>query len=716
MTQPNSSPNESNGWYRVESLRPRLRPHVHLRAHSYRGQRWYVLQDPASGASQRLTPAAYALVGRMDGNARLDEIHRSTLEALGDAAPTQDEAIRVLGNLHRADILQTDIPPDISELFSRSLRTTPTGLKRLLHPFMIRVPMLDPDAWLERWQFLVRPLFSKVTAVFVAVCLTLTALFGMLNASSLASDARSLVGDPRSWLALIVAYIGLKVLHELGHAFSARTFGAEVHEMGITLLFFVPVPYVDTSGAGAFSEKHRRIVVSIAGIVVEGMAAGLALLVWCLAEPGFAKAFCAQLFFLGTASTLLFNGNPLLRYDAYYVLADALEIPNLYERSRTHIRGYAERYLLGLEDVRNAVQAEGESVWLAVYGVASSLYWGLLTFSIALMLANFLPGIGTAVGLFWIAVQIGKPIVALFHFLFQSPRLAGRRKRILVATGSAALCLTSAALVVPVSHRSLADGVVWLPEQAQVRAGTAGFVTRWLAQTGSRVEKGQPVLQLDEPLANARVRALKARVEILMRTRHGAVLDRMQVVQIDEEIATVSEELRVARERLGDVILRSPSAGVLLSSVGPDLPGQFVRQGDVLGYVVEERQPTVRVAVDQGQIALIRKDTRGIEIRLGSPQAPTRVGRIIREVPAARHRLPSAVLGAQGGGDWAIDPSDSSGLTTQEPVFWVDVELESVATPRVGDRAYVRFEHESQPLSQQAGRALHSLFLRRLDL
>jgi len=652
----------------------------------------------------------------MDGQATLDEIFDATLAALGDDAPTKDEAIRVLGSLHRSDALQTDMPPDVSELFARSLRTGPAGLRRLLHPFVIRLPMLDPDPYLRRWEFLVRPLFSRTSAFITTACLVGVFVFGILNASVLTNDAATLIGDPRSWVALMVAYIGLKVFHELGHAFAARTFGAEVHEMGITLLFFVPVPYVDASRAGSFSEKHRRIIVSLAGVAVEALAAGSSLFVWWLVEPGFVRAFCAQLFFLGTASTLLFNGNPLLRYDAYYALADALEIPNLYERSHAHLRALVERHLLGLEDVRNAVQAEGESGWLAIYGVTSTLYRGILVLAIAWMLANFLPGIGTAVGLVWVTGQLGLPLIGLARFLLQSPRLAGRRSRILIATGSAALFLCAAAVLVPISNRSLTDGVVWLPEQAQIRAGTSGFVTEWLATSGSRVEKGQPILRLDEPLASSRVRALQARFEILRRTRHSAVLDRMRLVQIDEEISTVSEELRVARERLDNVVVRSPSDGVLLSATANDLPGRFVRQGDVLGYVVERRQPVIRVALDQEQMSLVRSHTEGVEVRLGSPRAPVRTGQVIREIPAARHRLPSAVLGAKGGGPWPIDPTDTKGLRTKEPVFWVDVELDHVAAPRVGDRAYVRFDHENQSLVTQLGRTLHGLFLRRIDL
>lgn len=711
-----SNPSESDSWYRVANLKPRLRAHVHLRAHSYRGRRWYVLQDPATGECQRISPAAYALVGRMNGDATLAEIFSATLLALGDEAPTQDEAIRVLGSLHRTDVLQTDIPPDVSELFARSLRTAPAGLKQLLHPFMIRIPLLDPDSWLRRWQFLVRPLFTRTAAIVAAACLLLTALLGSFNSKALASDAGAYLGDPRSWVALVLAYVVLKVLHELGHAFAARSFGADVHEMGITLLFFMPVPYVDTSSAGAFSEKSRRIAVSLAGVVVEGVAAGVALACWWLVEPGFTKSFCAQFFFLGTTSTLLFNGNPLLRYDAYYALADALEIPNLAERSRAHLRGLAERHLLGLEDVRSAIQAEGESAWLLGYGIASGIYRGLLVFAIAWMLANLLPGIGTAVGLFWIALQLGLPIVSLIGFLLRSPRLVGRRYRILVATGGAALCFGAAMIVVPIPHRSIAHGVVWLPEQSLIRTGSAGFVTRWLARPGSRVEKGQPILELAEPLANARVRALEARVEILVRTRHGAVLDPMRIVQIDEEIESVSAELRLARERLDDVILRSPTNGILLSALSEDLLGRFVRQGDVLGYVVERRRPIVRVALDQDQISLVRADTAGVEVRLGSPQAPTRVGHIVREVPTALHQLPSAVLGTRGGGPWAVDPADPRGLKTKDPVFLVDVALDHVAMPRVGDRVYVRFDHSKRPIASQLGLALHSLFLRRLDL
>jgi len=708
--------NESSSWYRVAALKPRLRPHVDLRAHSYRGRRWYILQDSATGQCQRLSLTAYALVGRMDGETSLDEIFRATLAVMSEDAPTQDEAIRVLGGLHRTDVLQSDVPPDVSELFARSHRNTPRGLSRLLSPFTIRIPLLDPDRWLARWGFLVRPLLTPAAAVAVAVLLALTAIIGVLNASELAVEAHALLGDPRSWIALILSYLVLKVLHELGHAFAARGFGGEVHELGITLLFFVPLAYVDTTCAGAFPEKGRRMAVSLAGVAIEGLVAGLGLVGWWLFEPGFARAFCAQLFFLGTTSTLLFNGNPLLRYDAYFALADALEIPNLYERSRSHLRGLAERHIVGLDDVRQSVQAEGEAFWLTSYGIASGVYRVGLVFVIAWMMATFLPKLGTAVGLTWIAIQLGLPIVSGADFLLRSPRLAGRRSRVLVAVGGGMLCLTAVAIFVPVSHRSLADGVVWLPEHAQIRAGTSGFVTHWLTPPGSRVEKGQPILQLDEPLADARVRKLRARLEMLRRSRHGAVLDRMRLVQIDEELATVEEELRVARERLDDVVLRSPSSGVLLSAEGVDLPGRFVRQGDLLGYVVEKRQPTVRVALDQEQIALIRDHTARVEVRLGSPQAPTRTAQIVREVPAASHRLPSAVLGAQGGGAWSVDPTDKKGLRTKEPVFWVDVQLERQATPRVGDRVYVRFEHEKRPLASQAGLALHSLLLRRLDL
>ena len=711
-----SNPTESSSWYRVANLKPRLRAHVRLRAHSYRGRRWYVLQDPATGECQRISPAAYALVGRMNGDATLAEIFDATLLALGDEAPTQDESIRVLGSLHRSNVLQTDMPPDVSELFVRSLRTSPAGLKQLLHPFMIRIPLLDPDSWLRRWQFIVDPLFTRRAAIVAAGCLLLTTIFGIFSAKALTTDAGRLLGDPRSWVALVLAYLVLKVLHELGHAFAARAFDAEVHEMGITLLFFMPVPYVDTSSAGAFSEKSRRIAVSLAGVAVEGIAAGMALVCWWLVEPGFAKGFCAQFFFLGTISTLLFNGNPLLRYDAYYALADTIEMPNLAERSRAHLRGLAERHLLGLEDVRNAIQAEGESAWLLGYGIASGIYRGLLVFTIAWMLANFLPGVGTAVGLLWIALQMGLPIVSLIGFLLRSPRLVGRRHRILVATGGAALCLSAALIFVPMPHRSVAEGIVWLPEQSQIRAGNAGFVVRWLTPPGSRVEEGQPILELVEPLASARVRALEARVEILVRTRHGAVLDRMRLVQVDEEMESVSAELRLARERLNEVILRSPTNGVLLSALSEDLLGRFVRQGDVLGYVVERREPIVRVALDQDQIGLVRADTVGVEVRLGSPQAPTRLGHIIREVPAALSQLPSAVLGTQGGGSWPIDPSDPKGLKTKDPVFLVDVKLDHIAMPRVGDRVYVRFDHPKSPLASQLGFALHSLFLRRLDL
>lgn len=149
----------SNSWYRVAGLKPRLRPHARLHRHRYRNEVWYLLQDRASGRVHRFTPAARTVIGAMDGERTVEQIWQLANRSLGERAPTQDEVIQLLGQLHAADLLQSDVTPDIAELFTRGEREARSRRTRAWgNPMALRVPLWDPDAFLER----MRPLIHLV--------------------------------------------------------------------------------------------------------------------------------------------------------------------------------------------------------------------------------------------------------------------------------------------------------------------------------------------------------------------------------------------------------------------------------------------------------------------------------------------------------------------------------------------------------------------------
>src|SRR5690606_4557892 len=184
-----------------------------------------------------------------------------------------------------------------------------------------------------------------------------------------------------------------------------------VHEMGVMLLVMMPAPYVDASSATSFSGKWRRIVVSGAGIMVGFGLAAAAMILWTQMEPGLARAAAFNVMLIGSISTLLFNGNPLLRYDAFYILSDWIEIPNLASRANRYVLYLIQHYLLGIESAENPVTAPGEARWFLFYAVASWIYRMFLTFAIALLVATKLFWVGTALAIFFLFSSLILPLI-----------------------------------------------------------------------------------------------------------------------------------------------------------------------------------------------------------------------------------------------------------------------------------------------------------------
>ena len=262
-----SGPTISQHWYRIAPLKPGLREHVELHRHYYRGNRSYMLQDMSTGAFHRFGPEVYALVGQMDGRRTIDAIWQSTVDMLGDDAPTQDEVIQLFGQLHGADLLRCDVTPDSLEVFRRfSHRRRQDWKRRWLNPMSIRIPLLDPEKFLERYAERVRPLFSRAGFALWFVIVMLAVILAGMHWGAITENVMDRVLNPWNLLIMYFTYPLVKILHELGHAFATRVRGGEIHEMGIIFLVLIPIPYVDATASAGFRNKHHRIIVSAAGM------------------------------------------------------------------------------------------------------------------------------------------------------------------------------------------------------------------------------------------------------------------------------------------------------------------------------------------------------------------------------------------------------------------------------------------------------------------
>ena len=705
----------SGVWYRVADLRPRLRSHVRVNRHEYRGERWYVIADRISRRTHRVNPAAWFFVGLMNGRRRLQEVWDAAVERYGDEAPSQDEAIQLLGQLHAADLLQCDVAPDVDELLRRTLRIAQRSwIARTLSPLAVRVPLLDPERMLERWLPWYRPLFGPAGfLIWLAVV-----GWGMFTAAQhwaeLTQDLSHRVLEPQNLLVIGLAFPVVKALHEFGHACAVKAWGGEVHEMGIMLLVLMPVPYVDASAASAFPEKRRRVVVGAAGMLVELFIASLALLLWVEMQPGVARAVLFNVVLIAGVSTVLFNANPLLRFDGYYILADLLEMPNLRQRAQQYAAALAQRWLFGMP-ATPVEGGAGEKSLLLAFLVASFAYRILITLAIALFISSEYFIVGVALAIWAVASATLLPLGALVVFLASSPRLGRYRRRAALVSAALAAALLALVFLMPVPSWTNAQGVVSIPEQSMVRAGVDGFVTRVVANPGAAVRRGDPLAEMRDPVLAARQRSLEGQVAELESRYQSERQERQVRAQMAlDQLKGVNAELQRVRDRLQDLVLRSPADGRFSLASAEDLPGRYLKQGEAIGHVVADARLTARVVVPQQAVELVRGRTERVSVKLAERLAETLASRVLREVPRASDRLPSAALTQAGGGDAALDPRKGTEARSLQTYFEFEVELPQARAFRLGGRAYVRFDHTAESVGAQVWRWLRQLFLLRL--
>jgi putative peptide zinc metalloprotease protein len=708
--------NKQPDWNQVAELTPRLQRHVELFAQDYRGDRWYVLHNKASDTPIRFNEAAYAFIGRLDGKLTVQQNWESIQNDIGEEAPNPQEMVMILAQLFSLGALGGGIPPRMKDFFTR-LQGNRAVLKKL-NPLVLRIPLFDPDKLLNHLVVYVRPLFTPAALVVWILTVCIAAILAVINTSSLTAAFNRDLLQPENLVALVTVYVFVKLVHEFSHAFAIKIWGGEVHEMGVSLLVLVPVPHVDATAAWAFRDKHKRVLVSAAGIMAELFLAAIALFVWLGVEPGSVKDTAFNIALIASVSTVLFNGNPLLRFDGYYMLQDYIEIPNLATRSSRYYLYLIQRYLFGLETAASPQTAEREHLWFIFYGPAALIYRLMVMLAIGIFLIQEYLVIGIALAGWAVATQLLMPIVKGVNYVFRGPQLEQSRAR---ATGVSLAVVTVLVVVlgfVPVSLTTRSDGVVWVPDQARVFAETEGFIEHLAVSTGDEVEPGDVLVEMRNPALLARLAVLEARHREVLARRWSEQFNEKVKAQISRaELQTIESELELVRERAASLVVKSRESGTVVLLAESGLDGIYLRQGQLLGYVSKKDRLIVRSVVTQSDIGLLRRNVENVEVRLAENLSERIEAKIVRETPAASLELPSAALGTFGGGEIAVDSlsDDSNTRKATKKLFQVDLELsKGVVVSGLGERAYILFHHGSEPIARQWLRKARQLILSQL--
>jgi putative peptide zinc metalloprotease protein len=711
----------SSYWYRVKALQPNLRGHIQISRQNIRGQAWYVLHDGSSRRTFRFSEAAYHAVALMDGKRTVARLWDECNSILGDDAPTQEQLIQLLGQLHASDVLQCDVSPDAQELLHRYQKQRKSDRQgRWKSSLSLKIPLFNPDRLLDRALPWTAPLFSRAGLGVWLVSILAGMVLAAQHWPELTDNVFDRLTTPQNIALFWLIYPAVKIVHEFGHAITAKRYGGEVAETGVMVIAFLPIPYVDVSSTNAFVDKRERMTVATAGIMVDLFTAALALFLWLLVEPGLVRTAAFDVMTIGGLSSLFFNGNPLLRYDGYYILADAIEIPNLSARSGQYLSYLAKRHLFGLTDAPSPVTGDGEAKWLLGYGVVSWLYRNLMLALLLLFVIHKYYTLGILLASVAVTTQLAIPLARMLLFPFISSTLVFKRMRAVGIALGLALTLAVLLFVVPIPSWTTTEGVVWLSDDAIIRAKTSGIVRTVLVPAGHAVSPGNPLIALDDPFLRVELRALEARTaELGARANALWMSNQVEANIVMDELKTAQADLRRAEERINDLTLRSPVSGTILIPDSQDLPGRFVRQGDALAYLIEgQAKLRIKAMIPQEKISLVQR-TKSIEIKLAGRPGRTFTAISVRQVPQATDQLPSPVLGTAGGGSLAVDPTKSEGTTLLEKQFELELELVQPIEPiriGIGRRVYVRFEHESETLATQASRALRQLFMRQIDV
>lgn len=707
-------------WHLAEKLKPRLREDCAIERHVIRGTVWHVVRDRFSTKVHRLSPAAYSVLLRMDGTRTFDRIWREVVTQFGEDAPSQDQILHTASELYAANLLQSDAAVDESDLAERGRKERKhLPLANLKNPMLIRIPLFDPDRILSSTVHLVRPFCNLMGGALWLAAVVWLGLQMVVHWQELTDDIADRVLAAQSLVTLVLIYPLLKILHELGHAYAAKLAGGEVHEMGIMMLTLLPAPYVDASASAIVSEKWKRALVAAAGMMVELAVAAIAMFVWLNAETGLLRSIAYDTVLIASVSTLIFNGNPLLRFDAYYIFCDLLELPNLGSRSQRYYNYLLQRYLFGANDTTVVPAARGERFWFLLYAPASFVYRMATIASVVLFISTQYFVIGLLLGIWMALVSFAWPVAKGIKFVLLSPSLGGVRLR---AVAVAALLLLGVGMlvsVVPLPNGTVTRGVVWIPEETRVVANASGILKQFLVDPGTKVTAGDPLIRLDDPLiaskrkkAQARLTEIEARlVSAQARTPYEA-----ELLQRQRELAR--DELRDIERQYENLILRSPAAGTFIVPHFPDLADNFVKRGQMVGYVMTPRSPPIRTTVPESEIEYVRDRTTAVSIRFDEALwLPVGAAGIERQFPQSTRLLPSPALSSLNGGPFAPDPNTKEKETSLEAFFEIDVATPAgLAIDRWGQRVWVRFDHGASPALVRIYRAGRQLFLGRFHV
>jgi putative peptide zinc metalloprotease protein len=631
----------------------------------------WIVKDPLAAEHFQCSAEEYALMDWLRERTTIAQLQRRFNRRFSPQTIRPEAVWDFLSRLHTSGLLVSDSVGQGPKLLERREKEQ---LRRVAYSWTsllgIRFRGADPDRLLTAAHKELRWLSSPLALVPVLalVLYALSLVFGHFEEFRGRLPELSVLADPRNLVWLLAAIGFVKVLHEFGHAMACKHFGGEVHEMGFMLLVFSPCLYCDVSDAWRFPSRWQRIAVSAAGILVELVLAAAATIVWWYAQPGVLQLVALNIMVICTVNTLLINGNPLMRFDGYYIFSDLMETPNLWQRSREAFKHFWSDWLLGQPAEDDPLIPAGKRPWLAAYAMCSKVYMVVISVTIVWGLAKVLypyhlQNLAYAVGLTMFGSALIAPISGAREILRNPIHRADiRAGRVSLLTALAA-AIIAAVTMIPIDYHVRAPLAI-MPEDATRVYATAGGTLVKMLPAGTMVHRGDVIGQLQDTGTEIEIARLEG--ELKLRQLHVDHLERLRGIdhEANDQLPTARTALADSQRRLEErrneakrLTLTAPTDGVVISP-----PRREAKEGDRpetrlrewTGSLLERN--TVGAHVEQGTLVCLISDPRkqaavllvdDTDVKRLAPGQKTRLridelpGRVIdgEVVEIARHKL-----------------------------------------------------------------------------
>ena len=662
----------SDDWFRVSTLHIGLLDSVNIYQQIFKNELWYMFEDIHNNKYYRVKENTYKFIKSLDSTKSIEENWLSYIEKYPTIAPTQEDVISILTQLHSNNILFFKNKGQSQYIFNKYIDKKKKELQQKIQGFLfIKIPVFNPNKLLEFVKPLEKIIFSSISfIVWLSVILFALNLI-VINHNEIFSQTQGML-SPTNLFILYVSMFVLKLFHELAHGIATKKYGGNIYTFGLMFIVFTPLPYVDASNSWAFKNKWERIIVSVAGMYIELFIAGLATIIWANTGDGLTHSIAFNIMVAGSVSSILFNANPLLKFDSYFILSDLLEIPNLYQKSHDYTLAVMEKRLFNLDSEHLKENRDDESIWLLSYGILSYVYKLFLTFGIVIFVADQWFEIGVVIFLISFYTMIAKPIYTFIKFVLYSPRLYQNRQRAKNISLLFLVIFFYFLFYFPVYDTVKTNGIIDMKIKENIYLETPAILDKVMVQNGQKVTKGELLFQFTNQELDLEILKIKLELDVSLKKKLKALNQTLSYVKpIDEKIDFLNEKLSNLKKRKQKLNIRAKSNGIVIleNNIKSYLHFYVKNRTKIADIISKDNYEFISIVSQEEAVKLFEQNLSNAKLKLTGDISTTINLINTKIIPHEKNELPSMALSWNGGGDFETIATNENKIKTAESFF-----------------------------------------------